>query len=182
MITIAACVAYCIDKELYRAIDYLRAQLEVLLEEQQKQNKRISLSDKQRIRIAAKAKLLSRKMLEEYTVLFTPDTILRWYRKLIAEKYDGSKSRKKTGRPTISTQVVKLVLKFKKENHSWGYQKIADQINYLGLQISETSVKNILIRNGLDPEPDLSVRSTWHKFLKSHWDVMAACDFFTSAT
>ena len=45
--------------------------------------------------------------------------------------------------------------------------------------MSKSSVKNILIENGYDPEPDLTVRSTWHEFIKSHWDVMAACDFFT---
>jgi len=40
-------------------------------------------------------------------------------------------------------------------------------------------VKNILIENGYDPEPDLTVRSTWHEFIKSHWDLLAACDVFT---
>jgi putative transposase len=40
-------------------------------------------------------------------------------------------------------------------------------------------VKNILIEHGYDPEPDLTVRSTWHEFLRSHWDVLTACDFFT---
>lgn len=52
-------------------------------------------------------------------------------------------------------------------------------MEYLGYKISKTSVKNILIENGYDPEPDLTVRSTWHEFIKSHWDVMTACDFFT---
>jgi putative transposase len=74
---------------------------------------------------------------------------------------------------------VALVIKFKEGNPRWGYQRITDQIVYLGYEISKTSVKNILIENGYDPEPDLTVRSTWHEFLKSHWDVMTACDFFT---
>ena len=99
--------------------------------------------------------------------------------KLIAKKYDGSCNRGKVGRPPISPERVKLVIKFKKENPRWGYEKIKDQIEYLGFAISKTSVKNILIENGYDPEPDLTVRSTWHEFLKSHWDVMTACDFFT---
>jgi putative transposase len=92
-ITVAACIAYCVNKELYRAIEYLKVQVEVLLEEQQKQNKRVMLNDRQRIRIAAKAKRLSRKMLEECTLLFTPDTVLRWYRKLIPQKPLGCHSR-----------------------------------------------------------------------------------------
>ena len=118
-------------------------------------------------------------MLEKCTVLFIVDTILGWYNKLVAKKYDGSKNRKQYGRPQITSPIVNLVIKFKKENPRCGYQRITDQINYLGYQISKTSVKNILIVNGLDLEPNLTVRSTWHEFIKSHWNVLAACDFFT---
>jgi hypothetical protein len=131
------------------------------------------------MRIAAKAKRLSRKMLEQCTELFTADTVMRWYQKLIAEKYDGSCHRGKVGRPQITNEIVALVIRFKEENPRWGYEKITDQIEYLGYKVSKTSVKNILIENGYDPEPDLTVRSTWHEFLRSHWDVMTACDFFT---
>ena len=174
------CLAYCIDKELYKAIDYLREQVRVLIEQQEKQNKRILLTNNQRMRVATKAKRLSRKMLERCTELFTaPDTIMRWHQKLIAEKYDGSNNRMYSGRPPITQEVVNLVIRFKEENPRWGYQKIRDQIVYLGHAISKSSVKNILIENGYDPEPDLTVRSTWHEFIKSHWDVLAACDFFS---
>ena len=178
-IALVTYLSYCIDKELYKAIDYLKSQVEVLVEQQGKQNKRILLTNKQRMRVAAKAKRLSRKMLEQCTVLFTPDTIIGWYNKLIAEKYDGSQNRGKVGRPQISQEIIDLVITFKEENPRWGYQKITDQIVYLGYTISKSTVKNILIENGYDPEPDLTVKSTWHEFLKSHWDVLAACDFFT---
>ena len=178
-ITLATYLAYCIDKELYQAIDYLREQVRVLVEHQEKQDKRIRLTNSQRIRVAAKAKRLSRKMLERCTELFTSDTIMRWYRKLIAEKYDGSQNRASPGRPQIDQDIANLVIRFKEENPRSGYQKITDQIVYLGYKISKSSVKNILIENGYDPEPDLTVRSTWHEFIKSHWDVLAACDFFT---
>ncbi|MBL7189830.1 MAG: transposase [Phycisphaerae bacterium] len=178
-LTLVTCLAYCIDKELYKAIDYLREQVRVLVEHQEKQDKRIILTYSQRMRVAAKAKRLSRKMLERCTELFTSDTIIRWYRKLSAEKYDGSQNRASPGRPQIDQEIVNLVIRFKEENPRWGYQKITDQIVYLGYKISKSSVKNILIENGYDPEPDLTVRSTWHEFIKSHWDVLAACDFFT---
>ena len=163
----------------FKAIDYLREQVRVLVEHQEKQNKRIILTNSQRMRIVAKAKRLSRKMLEQCTELFTADTVMRWYHKLIAEKYDGSSNRGKVGRPQIAAEIVDLVIRFKEENPRGGYQKITDQIEYLGYKISKTSVKNILNENGYDPEPDLTARSTWHEFLKSHWDVMTACDFFT---
>ncbi|MFC1635746.1 integrase core domain-containing protein [Planctomycetota bacterium] len=172
-------LAYCIDKELYKAIDYLREQVRILIEHQEKQNKRILLTNRQRMRLAAKAKRLSRKMLEQCTELFTSDTVMGWYRKLIAEKYDGSQNRTDSGRPPIVQEVVDLVIRFKQENPRWGYKKIRDQVCYLGFTISKSSVKNILIENGYDPEPDLTVRSTWHEFIRSHWDVLTACDFFT---
>ena len=177
-LTLATCLAYCIDKEIYRAIDYLREQVRVLVEHQEKQNKSIRLSNGQRMRVAAKAKRLSRKMLEQCTELFTPDTIMRWFRELVAQKYDGSENRTSPNRSQIGQEIVNLVIQFKKENPRWGYKKIRDQIVYLGHEISNSGVKNILIKNGYDPEPDLTVRSTWHEFIKSHWNVLAACDFF----
>lgn len=178
-ITLVTYLAYCIDKELYKAIDYLREQVQVLVEQQEKQNKRILLTNSQRMRIVAKAKKLSRKMLEKCTVLFTPDTILGWYRNLIAEKYNDSENRGKVGRPQISQEMVNLVIRFKEENPRWGYQKITDQLVYLKYNISKSTAKNILIENGYDPEPDLTVKTTWWEFIKSHWDVLTTCDFFT---
>jgi hypothetical protein len=178
-LTLITCLAYCIDKELYKAIDYLCEQVRVLVEQQEKQNKRILLTNSQRMRVAAKAKRLSRKMLERCTELFTVDTIMRWYQKLIAEKYDGSQNRVYAGRPPITEEIVNLVIRFKQENPRWGYRKIRDQVVYLGYNICKSSVKNILIENGYDPEPDLTIRSTWHEFIKSHWEVLTACDFFT---
>ena len=76
-LTMITCVAYCVDKELYKAIDYLREQVRVLIEQHEKQNKRIILTNSQRMRVAAKAKRLSRKMLEQCTELFTADTVMR---------------------------------------------------------------------------------------------------------
>jgi len=76
-LTLITYLAYCINKELYKAIDYLREQVRVLVGQQEKQNKRILLNNNQRIRLAAKARQLSRKMLEQCTVLFTPDTVMR---------------------------------------------------------------------------------------------------------
>jgi len=123
----------------------LREQVRVLVEQQEKQDKRIRLSNSQRMRVAAKAKRLSRKMLEQCTELFTPDTVMRWYRKLIAEKYDGSQNRTYAGRPQIPQEIVDLVIRFKEENPRWGYKKIRDQVVYLGYTICKAGVKNILI-------------------------------------
>ena len=178
-LTVMTCLAYCINKELYDAMDYLKEQVRVLIEQQEKKNKRILLTNRQRMRMAAKAKRLSRDMLKKTTVLYTPDTVIGWYRKLIAQKYNGISNRTKVGRPPIPEELVELVIRLKAQNRRWGYRKITDQLIYLGYRISKSAVKNILIENGFDPEPDLTVRSTWHEFIQSHLNVLAACDFFT---
>jgi transposase InsO family protein len=76
-------------------------------------------------------------------------------------------------------EIVNLVIRFKKENPHWGYTRIRDYIVHLGYKIGETTVKNILLENGFDPEPDLTRKTTWKEFIKSHWNVLAACDFFS---
>ena len=177
-LTLITCLAYCVDLELYKAIDYLREQVRVLIE-QQERDKRILLDNHQRRRLAIKAKRLTRKLLEETTVLFTPDTLLGWYRRLIAQKYDGSTNCKNPGRPRISEEIVELILQFKRENPHWGYTRIKDYIVYLGYKIGETTVKNILVANGYDPEPEITRLTTWKQFIQSHWNVLAACDFFS---
>jgi putative transposase len=177
-IAVITCLAYCIDKELWKAIEYLKEQVRVLKELQEKDN-HILLDNHQRIRVAAKARELSRRLLEETSILFTPDTILGWYRRLIAQKYDGSQSRSEPGRPRISQEITDLVIQFKQENPRWGYTRIRDYIVYLGYKIGETTVKNILIENGYDPEPELIQKTTWKEFIRSHWNVLAGCDFFS---
>ena len=176
-LTFITCLAYCIDKELYKAIEYLKEQVRVLKEIQEK-DERILLNDNQRMRLARKAKELTRKLLEETSLLFSPDTILGWYRKLIAKKYDGSAYvRNQVGRPKKEQLIIDWVLKIKSENTSWGSQKICDCLINLGFDISKTTVRNILVANGYDPEPNK--KSTWKQFLKTHWNVLAACDFFS---
>ena len=71
------------------------------------------------------------------------------------------------------------MIRFKQENPRWGYTRIRDYLVYLGHKIGETTVKNILLENGYDPEPDLTRKTTWKEFLKSHWHVLAACDLFS---
>ena len=177
-LTLVTCLAYCLDKELWKAVEYLKEQVRVLTE-QQEEDQRILLNDQQRMRLAAKATRLPRRLLEETTVLFTPDTILGWHRRLIAQKHDGSDNGRNPGRPKISQEISDLVIRFKEENPHWGYTRIRDYLAYLGHKIGETTVKNILLESGYDPEPDLIRKTTWKEFIKSHWNVLAACDFFS---
>ena len=105
-----------IHRQQQEVIEYLRTENQVLNEKLD--TKRILLSDDQRRRLAVKGKILGRKRLEEVGTLFTPDTILRWHRMLVAKNYDYSERRYKVGRPVLAKEVVQLVLQMARENPS----------------------------------------------------------------
>ena len=117
-LTLVTCPAHCVDRELRKAIEHLRELVRVL-KEQQERDERILLNDHQRIRLAAKAKQLTGDFLEATTILFPPETILVWHRKLIARRYDGSENHRNSGRPKISQEISDLVIRVKKENPHW---------------------------------------------------------------
>jgi hypothetical protein len=102
-------------------IDYLREENRVLRE--QLGEKRLRFTDDQRRRLAAKAKLLGWKVLVELGTIVTPETLLAWHRRLIAQKYDGSKKRG-PGRPRTTEEIEKLVVRLANENRTWGYRRI----------------------------------------------------------
>jgi len=113
-----AILASWINRQQQEAIEYMRTENQVLKELHGE--KRILLNDDQRRRLAVKGKSLGRKRLEEVGTLFTPDTILRWHRKLVAAKHDYSDRRKKVGRPPLSEEIGQLVLRMARENPTWG--------------------------------------------------------------
>ena len=166
-----------IHRQQQIVIDYLRTENQVLREKLGK--KRILLNDDQRRRLAVKGRFLGRKMLQEIGTVFTPDTILRWHRQLVAKKWDHSDKRKSVGRPRIRQVVVDLILQFAKENPTWGYDRIQGALSNVGYHISDTTVGNVLKAHGIEPAPDRQRQTTWATFLKAHWDVLAAIDFTT---
>ena len=158
--------------------DYLRTENQVLREKLGQ--RRILLDDDQRRRLAVKGKVLGRKLLAQIGTIFTPDTILRWHRLLVARKWDYSdRRRKKPGRPALSQEIRDLVVRIAKENPTWGYDRIQGALANVGQEISETSVANILKEHGIEPAPRRRRQTTWKTFLKAHWDVLAAVDFTT---
>jgi len=169
-------VAGNLNEQQQRVIDYLKEENRVLRE--QLGTKQIRLTNSQRRRLAVLGKVLGRKMLNEICSIVTPDTIMRWHRKLIANKYDGSKARK-SGRPRVMQEIRKLVVRFALENRLWGYERIEGELGKLGHRVARTTVANILSENGLEPAPNRSKRTSWAEFLKMHWDSIAAMDFFT---
>jgi putative transposase len=89
-----------VNRHQQDAIEYLQEENRALRE--QLGGKRLRFTDRQRRRLAAKAKAIGRKRLFEIGTLVTPDTLLRWHQQLIAKKYDGSKNRR-PGRPSFGT-------------------------------------------------------------------------------
>jgi transposase InsO family protein len=108
----------------------------------------------------------------------TPDTILRWYRGLIAKKYDGSRHRR-PGRPRTAPEIESLVVKLATENPRFGYTRIRDVLQTLGHEIARNTVKRILLERGLEPAPERAKRMPWKTFLRAQWGAIAAADFFT---
>jgi hypothetical protein len=83
----------------------------------------LPFNDDQRRRLAARAKGLGRKLLAEVATLITPDALLAWHRKLIAQKYDGQEKRG-PGRPRTAEEIETLVVRLAEENRAWGYRRI----------------------------------------------------------
>lgn len=141
-----------INQEQQKLLEYLRTENQVLREKLGK--KRILLNDAQRRRLAVKGKFLGRKLLSDIGSIFTPDTILRWHRQLIAEKWNHSDKRKPVGRPATPQEVVDLILQFARDNPTWGYDRIADALANIGHSVSDQTVGNILKQHGIDPAPE----------------------------
>ena len=158
------------------AIEYLKEENRVLRE--QLGGRRLRFTDAQRRRLAAKARTLGRDGLKEIADLVTPDTLLRWYKELIAKKYDGSQ-RRGPGRPRVLETIRELVVRMATENSTWGYTRICGALRNLGHDVGRNTVKRILAEHGLEPANERSKRMPWSTFLKAHWGVIAATDFFT---
>src|SRR6266540_2789047 len=118
-----------VNRRQLAMIDYLKEENLVL--RQQLGGGKLRFTDDQRRRLAVKGRVLGRRVLGELAGFVTPDTILRWYRELIAAKYDGT-ARRGAGRPGTASSLRELVLRFATENPTWGYTRIRDVLGNLG--------------------------------------------------
>jgi putative transposase len=169
-------VAGWMNQHQLQIIDYLREENRVLRE--QLGGRRVRFNNDQRRRLAAKAKGLGRRLLAELATIVTPETLLAWHRKLIANKYDGSAQRG-PGRPRIAVAIEKLVVRLAEENREWGYRRIQGALSNLGHEIARSTIAEILERYGIEPAPERSRKTTWKEFLSRHWELIVAADFFT---
>ncbi len=105
--------------------------------------KRLSLSDDDRRRLAVKVQALGREALAQIASVATPATLLRWYRHLIAAKYDGSKNRS-PGRPPTAKDIRELIVRVAQENPTWGYTRLRGALKNLGHELGRNTIKRIL--------------------------------------
>jgi transposase InsO family protein len=136
----------------------------------------VRLNDNQRRRLAIKAKTLGRKTLAEVASMVTPETLLAWHRKLIAQKYDGT-ARRSPGRPRTANEIEALVVRVAQENRDWGYRRIEGALSNLGHEVARSTIAAILERHGMEPAPERSRKTTWKEFLSRHWEMIVATDF-----
>jgi transposase InsO family protein len=141
---------------------------------------RIRFTDAKRRRLATLAFPIGRKRLKSLATFAPPDTLMRWYKQLIAQKFDGSQKRTKVGRSRVSDEIEALVLHMAHDNPIWGYRRIQGALANLGHRVDKITVRNILRRHHIDPAPKRRQSGmSWSQFLKLHWEVLAATDFFT---
>ncbi len=110
--------------------------------------------------------------------IVTPQTLLGWHRKLIANKYDGS-LRRSPARPPTRKEIEKRVVRMATENRGWGYVRIQGALSNLGHELAHSTTADILKRNGIEPAPEQIRKTTWKEFLTQHWEQIVAADFFT---
>jgi transposase InsO family protein len=173
---LAAWLAVLLERVLQAQVDYLRVENRLLREKLGA--KRLQLTDAERRQLAVLGKALGRKGLAVVATIASPETILRWYRELVAKKYDGSQQRGQ-GRPKTSAEIAALVVRMAKENERWGYTRIKGALKNLGHEIGRNTIKRILLENGIDPAPERGRRMSWATFIKAHLGVIVGMDFFT---
>ena len=175
--TLLAYITGSVDQELLLRNEYLVHENRIL---RHQITGRVRLSDGERKTLAEIGKRLSKQALAEVASIVTPDTILAWHRKLVAQKFDGSEKRKTLGRPKIAAELEALIVRMAQENRSWGYDRIVGALANLGYTVSDQTVGNILKRHGLPPAPQRKTTTTWKEFIRTHLDVLVATDFFTA--
>src|ERR1700686_3884795 len=99
-------------------IEFLQAENRLLKE--RLRGKRIRFTDAERALLARKAKAMGRKALLELDTVVSPDTLLRWHRQLVAQKWNFA-HRRGPGRPGIMRHISALIVRMAPENRGWGY-------------------------------------------------------------
>ena len=145
-----ATLAGWLNRHQQDVIAYLVEENRVLKE--QLKGRRLRLNDGQRRRLAAKAKRLGRQVLNRIATIVTPDTLMRWHRRLIALKWTYTANR--VGRPGLMKAIAALIVRMARENSGWGYCRIQGELKALGHRVASTTISGVLKDNGIRPAPE----------------------------
>ena len=181
-IMLLATLAHWISREKSDTIEFLLEYNRILKSKLELGGHRIKFTDNERAKLARKGRKISRKAFSKISELISPDTILRWYNRLIAEKYTP-KTRMTTEELRRRRKYVRsLVLNISKENPTWGAGKIVGSLKHLGIRRGKTAIYKILLQNGIDPKPAGGNRknTSWLDFIRRHQHLMVGADFLTA--
>src|SRR5918993_344823 len=162
-----------LDRREREAIAYLIEENRLL--RRQLGTRRLRLTDDDRRRLAVRAFRVGRAALREIATIATPDTLLRWHRRLIARKWTYARL---PGRRSVVLEIRRLVERMAEENPTWGYSRIQGALQNVGHQVGRSTIRRILKAAGLPPVPQRP--TSWQTFLKAHWGGIAGADFFTT--
>jgi transposase len=112
--------------------------------------RRMPLRCLDRVLLAAAGSLLRRDRWRAFAV--SPPTLLHWHRELVRRKWTYRR-RRRLGRPRAGGETAALILRLAKENPRWGYRRIQGEVRKLGVVISATAIRSVLLRHGLTPAP-----------------------------
>ena len=136
--------------------------------------RRVGYQPADRVWLSALARLIPRHRWAEVFGV-TPDTLLRWHRRLVAWKWTYPRS-PAPGRPSTSASIRRVVVAMARQNPGWGHRRIQGELARLGHQIAYSTVWEILKKAGIDPTPQRK-GPTWGEFLFVQAHRIIACDF-----
>ena len=170
-----AVVSGWVHRRQWLVIEFLQAENRMLKD--RLRGKRIRYTDAEQALLArkAKAKEVGRKALMELDTIVSPDTLMRWHRRLVAQKWDYS-HRRGPGRPGIMREISQLIVRMAIDNPGWGYTRIQGASANFDHKVGRGTIASVLKVNGVEPAPERGKHIRWSTFLKAHWKVFAASD------
>jgi hypothetical protein len=137
---------------------------------------RLGLNDDERRRLAELGHRLGRRLLAHVVTIVTPDTILRWHRKLVARQWtDGSV---RGGRAGLQARIRGLGIRMATDNPTWGYPRIQGALENVGHRVGRSTIARILHAAGSPPGRQRP--TPWRTFVQAYWPALVAADFFTT--
>jgi putative transposase len=157
-VRLSAYVTGLVNQPLLLQSEYLAAENRIL---RSHLPARLRLSSPERSTLAEMGKRLGSRALEQVAGVAQPDTVLAFYRRLIARRFDESQRRSYWGRPPIDGKTEALIVRMASENFGWGYDRIVGSLTKLDHRVSDQTAATVLrrYRNGAEAVPEDQLES-----------------------